>query len=240
VTGNRIDVHFNDSTADWALLPESGMLSEHIDEDFYNQLAGKKLFATFEGQTLHTMEVSGNVETIFLPQEADSTYNRVVQAESSYLTIEMENGEMKRLKMWPEVSGTVTPIFLMKRQNQFLQQFRWWGSLRPVREWYGNRWHWADDLGEVPDELEMYFNAPSDFGEPKSFPAQRPAPAPVSVPVATMPFNPDELKDEAVEIEDTVKREDPDETPAEDFDETPAEDSDETPADSSDDLPAEE
>ena len=223
VTGNRIDVHFNDSTADWALLPESGMLSEHIDEDFYNQLAGKKLFATFEGQTLHTMEVSGNVETIFLPQEADSTYNRVVQAESSYLTIEMENGEMKRLKMWPEVSGTVTPIFLMKRQNQFLQQFRWWGSLRPVREWYGNRWHWADDLGEVPDELEMYFNAPSDFGEPKSFPAQRPAPAPVSVPVATMPFNPDELKDEAVEIEDTVKREDPDETPADSSDDLPAE-----------------
>lgn len=43
VTGNRIDVHFNDSTADWALLPESGLMSEHVGEDFYNQLAGKKM-----------------------------------------------------------------------------------------------------------------------------------------------------------------------------------------------------
>lgn len=34
VTGNRIDVHFNDSTADWALLPESGLMSEHVGGGF--------------------------------------------------------------------------------------------------------------------------------------------------------------------------------------------------------------
>ncbi len=176
VTGNRIDVHFNDSTADWALLPESGLLSELVDEDFFNQLSGKKLFATFAEQTLKDLEVSGNVEMIFLPQESDSTYNRMVSAESSYLTLEMKDGKMDRLKMWPEVSGTVTPLFMVKKQQQFLQQFRWWESLRPVRERIGDRWRWADNLGEVPDELEAYFNSPSDLGEPKSFPASRPLP----------------------------------------------------------------
>ncbi len=176
VTGNRIDVHFNDSTADWALLPESGLLSELVDEDFFNQLSGKKLFATFAEQTLKDLEVSGNVEMIFLPQESDSTYNRLVSAESSYLTLEMKDGKMDRLKMWPEVSGTVTPLFMVKKQQQFLQQFRWWESLRPVRERIGDRWRWADNLGEVSDELEAYFNSPSDLGEPKSFPASRPLP----------------------------------------------------------------
>lgn len=173
VTGNRIDVHFNDSTADWALLPESGMMSEHVDEDFYNQLSGKTLFATFANQTLKRLEVSGNVETIFLPQEADSTYNRMVTAESSFLSIDLEDNQMKRLKMWPEVSGNVTPLFLVKKSQQYLQKFRWWGSLRPEREWYGDRLHWADNLGEVPDALEQYFQAPSDFGEPKSFSGTR-------------------------------------------------------------------
>lgn len=153
VTGNRIDIHFNDSTADWAVLPESGMMSEHVDEDFYNQLAGKTLFATFENQTLKKLEVSGNVETIFLPQESDSTYNRMVTAESSFLTIELDSNKMDRLKMWPEVTGKVTPIFLVKKSEQYLQKFRWWASLRPEREWYGNRLHWADNLGEVPDVL---------------------------------------------------------------------------------------
>ncbi|MDE6577400.1 MAG: hypothetical protein K2K58_04430, partial [Muribaculaceae bacterium] len=144
-----------------------------IDEDFYNQLAGKKLLARFSGNGLKTLEVSGNVEAIFLPQESDSTYNRMVNAESSFLTIDMDGNAMERLKMWPEVTGTVTPLFLVKRSQMYLQKFRWWESLRPVREWYGDRVRWADNLGEVPDELEQYFLAPSDFGEPKTFSATR-------------------------------------------------------------------
>ena len=183
VTGNRIDVHFNDSTADWAILPESGMMSEHVDEDFYNQLSGKTLFATFANQTLKRLEVSGNVETIFLPQEADSTFNRMVVAESSFLTIDLDSNKMDRLKMWPEVTGKVTPIFLVKKADKYLQKFRWWGSLRPAREWYGDRLHWDDNLGEVPDALEQYFLAPSDFGEPKSFSGTRFVAPPTSLPV---------------------------------------------------------
>lgn len=203
VTGNRIDVHFNDSTADWALLPESGLLSELVDEDFFNQLSGKKLFATFADQTLKDLEVSGNVEMIFLPQESDSTYNRMVAAESSYLTLEMKNGQMDRLKMWPEVNGTVTPLFMVKKQQQFLQQFRWWKSLRPVRERIGDRWRWADNLGEVPDDLEAYFNSPSDLGEPKSFPANRPEPVVNSNPVtlSEIEHNAEEMSEEDKTIE---------------------------------------
>lgn len=175
VTGNRIDVHLNDSTADWALLPESGLMSEHVGEDFYNQLSGKTMFARFADQTLKSLDVSGNVETIFLPMESDSTFNRLINAESSYLTIELDSGQMDKMKMWPEVSGTVTPLFMVKKQQQYLRQFRWWDILRPVRETVGGRLRWQDDLGEVSDELEQYFLSPSDFGQPKSFPASRPA-----------------------------------------------------------------
>ena len=182
VTGNRIDVHFNDSTADWALLPESGMMSEYVDEDFYNQLAGKTMLATFANQTLKRLDVSGNVETIFLPQESDSTFNRLINAESSFLTIELDSGKMDKLKMWPEVSGTVTPIFLVKNSQKYLLKFRWWAAIRPEREWYGGSVHWADNLGEVPDNLEQYFLAPSDFGEPKSFSGTRFVAPPSSIP----------------------------------------------------------
>ena len=181
VTGNRIDVHFNDSTADWALLPEFGLMSEHVEEDFYNQIFGKELKAYFEGNGLRRMEVNGNVETIFLPQEEDSTYNRLVNAESSYLDAYLTDNELDRLKMWPEVSGTVTPLFLVKRAQMYLQKFKWWGFLRPEREWYGDRLRWADNLGEVPEELEQYFLSPSDFGEPKSFTGARFTPPPTSL-----------------------------------------------------------
>ena len=183
VTGNRIDVHFNDSTADWAYLPEYGLMSEYVDEDFYNQIYGKEITAYFEDQGLKRLSLSGNVETIFLPQEEDSTYNRLVHAESSYMEVYLKENKLDWLKMWPEVSGEVTPVFLVKRNQMYLQNFKWWGFLRPEREWYGDRIRWADNLGEVPDELEQYFLSPSDFGEPKSFTGSR-----VNIPSSTLPI----------------------------------------------------
>lgn len=188
VFGNHIDVHFNDSTADWASLPESGMMIEHVDEDFYNQLAGKKMLATFENQELKRLDVEGNVEVIFLPQESDSTYNRLVNAESSFLTIDMNGREMDKLKMWPDISGTVTPIFLVKKPQQYLQKFIWLDPIRPKREWYGGRLHWADDLGEVPEDLDKYFSMPPIFPEtrkpelPSAIAPPAPAPKPEPEP----------------------------------------------------------
>jgi hypothetical protein len=107
--------------------------------------------------------VDGNVIAIMLPQEKDSSYNKLVHAESSYLTLDMDSTEVKHLKMWPEVSGTVTPIFEVKKSQQYIEGFRWLEALRPKRQWYGDRLHWNDELGDIPEELEKYFNEPPLF-----------------------------------------------------------------------------
>lgn len=159
VNGNVIEIHLNDSTADWARLPDSGMLMEHVDEDFFNQLAARKMLAFFSDNTLRRLEAEGNVQTIFLPEENDSTFNRLVNAESSYLTVDMVNGEMDRLKMWPEVTGDFTPIFLVKNSQKLLPGARWLDALRPKRRWLDYYWSWEDDLGELSPELEEYFRS---------------------------------------------------------------------------------
>lgn len=163
VYGNAINVHLNDSTADWAELPQSGMLAEHIAEDFYNQLTGSYMKAFLRDQQLERLDASGNVVAILLPQEKDSTYNKLVHAESSYLTLEMTDKRLDYLKMWPEVTGTVTPLFEVKRANQYIEGFSWLEYLRPVRDWYGSRARWVDELGEVPESLDAYFKAPPLF-----------------------------------------------------------------------------
>ena len=211
VTGNRIDVHFNDSTTDWAYLPESGLMSEYVDEDFYNQITGKEIMAYFENNGLKKMDVSGNVETIFLPQESDSTFNRLVNAESSYLEIFLDGNKMDRLKMWPEVSGSVTPLFMVKRSQQYLPRFKWWSFLRPEKEYYEGRMKWADDLGEVSDDLEQYFLAPSDFGEPVTFSGKRYIPIAPPMPLANETTGANSLGVEKAEenltLEDIIENE---------------------------------
>lgn len=153
VSGNIINVHFNDTTVDWAELPDFGILAEAVEEEFYNQLSGKQMKAFFIDQQLSQLDASGNVQAIILPMEKDSTYNKLVNAESSFLTINLSNQKIDKLKMWSEVTSSATPIFLLKSNQLYLPDFKWYEIIRPKR---------ADDLGDISDELEQYFSAPSD------------------------------------------------------------------------------
>lgn len=157
IKGDTIIVHFNDSTADWARLPHKGLLMENVDEDFYNQLSSDRMMIYLDGEGLRRLEGEGSVMTIFLPMEKDSTYSRFVYAESSYMDVDLTDGVLDRLKMWPDVSGTVTPVGDVKQSQKLLPKAEWLGVLRPRREWYEEKMVWGDDLGEISEELERYF-----------------------------------------------------------------------------------
>lgn len=157
VFGNEIILHFNDSTVDHALLPNSGFMSEHVDEDYFNQLAGKKMEAWFEDSYLKRLYVDGNVQVIMLPMENDSSYNKLVDAESSYMTVDMKDRQIEKIKMWPEVTGNATPLFLIKKNQKYLPHFVWLEAIRPKRMMIDGVLRWEDELGEIPEALELYF-----------------------------------------------------------------------------------
>ncbi len=158
VRGDSITIHLRDTTADWAHIYGNAKMMEHVEEDYYDQLHSDKMRMWFDNGLLKRLEAEGSVETIMLPQESDSTYNRLVNAESSNLSIDMVEGktQLERLVMWPEVTGTVTPLFLVKKSQKLLNGSVWLEAIRPRREWYGDKVRWADDLGEVPEELKKY------------------------------------------------------------------------------------
>ncbi len=132
VSGPEINLHLNDSTADWATLPATGLMAEHVGNDYYDQLSGKKMKAYFDGKQLRRLDVDGNVMVILYPQEDDSTYNKQVNAEASYLRVLLKpKQEIERVSMWPDVSGQVTPLFLLKRAQLYLPQFHWHDAIRP-------------------------------------------------------------------------------------------------------------
>lgn len=133
IFGNVIDVHFNDSTIVWARLPEFGFSAEHVDEEFYQQLSGKEMMAYFDdnGEINH-LDVSGNVMAVFLPMENDSTFNKIFNIESSFLSADFKDRELLRMKFWPENNTVGTPLFLAKRSIYYLPQFKWYEGLRPA------------------------------------------------------------------------------------------------------------
>lgn len=134
ISGEEINIHMRDSTADWATLPNFGLMIEHVGEEYYDQLSGKKMKAYFENKEVRQLDVDGNVMAIMYPQENDSTYNKQVYAESSYMKLNLKaKQEIERLAMWPEVTGKVTPLFLLRKSNLYLPQFKWYEDLRPRR-----------------------------------------------------------------------------------------------------------
>ena len=154
ITGNPIDIHMNDSTVDYALLPDYGFMAELIEDVYFNQLSGKEMKAYFVNQELRQLDVSGNVQLIMYPMEEDSTYNKLVDAESSYMIVLLKpQQEIDKITMWPEVTGNVTPLYLAKKSQYYLAGFAWYDVLRPKS---------PDDIFIIPKEMEELFNSPAN------------------------------------------------------------------------------
>lgn len=144
IFGNKILLHLNDSTLDHAWLPDYGFTAQHIEDVYYNQLAGKKMEAWFVGGELSRLNVDGSVEAIFYPEENDSTINKFVNLQTATMDAWFVNRGLDRLKCWPESSGQVTPLYLSKRSMLFLPKFQWYETLRPTT---------PQSVFEVSDEM---------------------------------------------------------------------------------------
>lgn len=131
IFGNVIYLHLNDSTIDWARLPQFGFTAEHIAEDCYNQLSGTDLTAWFNDSTLRRLYVEGNVQLIMFPMENDSTYNKYVQTESSYMDSYYDHNTVDSIHFWPETTTKVVPLYLARKNSYFLPKFAWYEDLRP-------------------------------------------------------------------------------------------------------------
>ncbi|MDE6498276.1 MAG: hypothetical protein K2L21_06420 [Muribaculaceae bacterium] len=146
IFGDIIELHLNDSTVDRADLPQNAFTAEHIEDVHYSQLSGKQMTAYFTDGEIRHLDVSGNVEIIMYPEEQDSTINKIVNAESSFLSADFEKQMVQRIHMWPETSGTVTPLFLAKKNQFFLSKFKWFEGIRPLDRF---------DIFVVPEEMEQ-------------------------------------------------------------------------------------
>lgn len=163
IFGDVIKIHLKDSVAggdgedaksrmtlDRAIIPTGGFMAEYIEDGYFNQLSGKEMIAQFNGGALSHLDVNGNVLAITFPEENDSTINKVLNVESSFLAADFENNAIKHMKLWSETNATVTPLYLAKKSIFFLPAFKWYGQHRPEN---------PDDIFDFPDDLQALFDA---------------------------------------------------------------------------------
>lgn len=133
VLGYQIDIYLNDSTIDKAHVRDYALvIQDRGVEEQYNQLTGRDLTAYFRNGEIYNVLVEGNAESFYYLVEDDGTIIGLNKTESPYLSMDIENDQIQKLKMWPAATGSATPLHLLKPDEDKMNGFVWLDYLRPI------------------------------------------------------------------------------------------------------------
>ncbi|MDD4778003.1 MAG: OstA-like protein [Fermentimonas sp.] len=133
ISGYQINVHMNDSTIEKAIVKDYAMaIQDRREGDQYNQLSGRDMTAYFRDGEIYNVLVEGNAESLYYLVEEDSTIIGLNKTESPYLSMDIENQKITRLKLWPATTAVTTPLPQLQPEQTRLERFAWLDYLRPI------------------------------------------------------------------------------------------------------------
>jgi len=133
ILGNQIDIYLNDSTIEKAIIKDYALAIQDRGKDQqYNQLSGRDMTAFFRQGDLYHVLVEGNAESLYYLVEEDSTIIGLNKTESAYLSMDIENEQIKKLKLWSSTTAVTTPLPQLKPDDSRMKGFVWLDYLRPT------------------------------------------------------------------------------------------------------------
>lgn len=123
--------HDESLTVDMDTLTERDRMKIRIDTLHYDQISGNDLVCFFDDGKIREMDMSGNVQIIYYPEEKDKSMIGLNQMVGNYLKVWFADQKMEKLLLWPNVVGSLTPIQLVTDDILYLDGFRWMSYLRP-------------------------------------------------------------------------------------------------------------
>jgi len=123
ISGNQIDVYLNDSTIEKVIVKDNALaIQDRGEQQQYNQLSGRDMTALFRNGDLYYVLVEGNAESLYYLVEKDSTIIGLNKTESPYLSMDIENEQIKRIKLWSTTTAVTTPLSLLKPEDSLFKR----------------------------------------------------------------------------------------------------------------------
>ncbi len=104
------------------------------DTLFFNQLKGKQMTGYIKDNQLYKIDVEGNAQTIYYPKDQDMIIG-ANKAESSDMTIYLEEGHIKDIIMRNTPKGDLKPPVFLTEEDSKLKGFRWLEAYRPKNKY---------------------------------------------------------------------------------------------------------
>lgn len=134
ISADFIEVFMRDSTVDHLHGTGNAIAIKQETADYFNQLAGKEIFAYLTDGEIRKIQVDGNAETIFFPADEANPgeYLGVNQSQSSYVTMYLLDKKIERVIIYPSPTGTFLPLKDVNDGNSRLASFHWDDKRRPL------------------------------------------------------------------------------------------------------------
>lgn len=130
LTAEHIRVRMNEDGMDYVELNEKAFLITEIDSLNYNQIKGKTIRGYFRNNELYEVEVDGNAQSIFYPED-DKGKIGVNTVSCSQMEMIFKEGKINRVKFIQEPDSKLLPLKLAGESEKKLEGFRWLIDKRP-------------------------------------------------------------------------------------------------------------
>ena len=131
LSADKMDLYAREGLMDHFEMSGNAMIVSRYDSIRYNQIKGKKMYGYFRKNELYRIDVKGNGESIYYPEDQGRLIG-MNRSECSNIVIFVENRKIKRIKLLKSPSGTLSPPPAGFTEEQRLKGFKWLNDLRPV------------------------------------------------------------------------------------------------------------
>ena len=133
IAAKHIDIYMKDSTVDYAHGIGDCIAIQQQTPKYFNQMAGKEMYAYIRDGELKQVDVSGNAETVFFPQdENDGSWIGINKTQSSFVKLFIKDQKIDHVVFTAATTGTMYPIDGLSEAQTHLSQFFWADDIRPT------------------------------------------------------------------------------------------------------------
>ena len=131
-TADVINVFLIDNKIDKVELNQKAFLVNSSDEVYFNQVKGRTISANFEDDTLKTMLVNGNGETLYYVQDDAKAYITANKTECSNMKLYFKDNQVQDIMFYGKPIGKAHPMDNLKPKTLEINGFQWRMEERPA------------------------------------------------------------------------------------------------------------
>ena len=135
ITGDSIHLISNSKTESLDSLKvfnNAFIISKDSLGDGYNQISGQKLFGLFENNSLSTIDIIKNAESIYYLRNEDNELVGIDKSKSGSIKVWITENTIDEMRKYNQIGGKTHPEIEFPENEKILKGFHWRDSERPT------------------------------------------------------------------------------------------------------------